>query len=548
MQYNKLNLNSEVSDLLVNSDFLRLVRTFINIYWINELLIDDKSSVFFDKLNTFQHKNENIEKIFSKWEILDELGFIFSHEEILSQFLDHIKETNIDKKLLSVYLEIADYLISIYNNKDTYPENMDVLSIRLKDKVWDILWKKELDNISLSITKNDFPTIWKKWFPIVKIDFDNLVDFYWDGYKDFLFAKVEDTEWNIFYHNHKWDIFLTNDWREIINVEYIYFFQEYSVLKVKTNDLQNSLEIRSKDGKTFDMPDWLWDILPWKLIDWDNELEYLILSKVRDWITKTTLFNIDWETVNLMDILKFINKWKESTIKMLELSLSKFEDINISSIKWIKTIGWVKFVELSLDLDEDYSEVENESFDIIIMESWKPLTDNNWEYIKHLFDIESFLWKELLWFGFTPFSIDGFIGSAWNVLTINDELIHTIDDTKMKFKWEEIFKINNNENFIIYESKVKKALDNLLWFNEIELEEYEYWFNLIFDDKDNFLIKNKKIDQLSCSSENWKLNILLYSNWVWESIEYRELITELNKEGKYKAILKQINILINTSL
>lgn len=545
---NNLSLNSEVSDLLVNIDFLRLVRTFINIYWLNELIIDDKSSDFFDKLNTFQYKNEELEKIFSKSELLDELGFLFSHEEILSSFLEYIKDIIIDKKVLYIYLEIADYLINIYNNKWTYPENIDIESVRLKDKVWDILWKWKLDNISLLITKNNFPTIWKKWFPIIKIDFDNVVDFYWDGDKNFLFAKVEDTEWNIFYHNYKGDIFLTNDWREIIDVEYIYSFQEYSVLKVKTNDLQNSLEIRSKDWKTFDMPEWLWDILPWKLIDWEKELEYLILSKIIDWVTKTTLFNIDWDTVNLMDILRFINKWKESTVKMLESLLSKFEDIDVSSIKWIKTIGWVKFVELSLDLDNDDPDVpwEPELYNIIMMESWKPLTDDNWEYIRYLFEIESFWWKELLWFGFTPFSIDGFIDSTWNVLTINDELIHTIDDTRMKFRWEEIFKINNDENFVVYESKVKKALDKLLWFNEIELKEDENWFSLIFEDKDNFLIKNKKIDQLSCSIENWKLNILLYSNWVWESIEYRDLISELKEEKRYLPILKQINILINT--
>lgn len=495
---NNLNANSEVWDLLINVDFLRLVKTFINIYCIDEILIDEKVIDFFDNLNAFQYKKDDVKEKFSKSELLDNLWFIFSHEEILSNFIEHIKYSDIDKGLLNVYLEIWDYLIKIYDNKDMYPDNIDIEAIRLKDKVWDILWKWELENISLLIAKNDFPTIWKKWFPIVRIDFDNVVDFYWDADKKFIFLKVEDSEGNIFYHNYKWDIFLTNDWREIVNVEYIYSFNKYSVLKVKTNDLQSSIEIISKDWNIFDMPD-IEDALPWKLVDWENELEYIILSKLIEWITKTTLFNNESDTVNLMDILKFINKWQDSKIKLLEKSLSKFEDINLSSIKWIKEIEWIKFVELSIDIEngDENDFVQETNFDIIMMDNWVPLTDDRWEYIKHLFEIESFLWKELLWFGFTPFSIDWFIDSNWTTFTINDKLVHTITwfeaksitDSRGTFKprftasnWNTFSKINDNENFIIKDGKIKNILNNLLWFNEEETEE-QNWFDLFFKEK-----------------------------------------------------------------
>jgi hypothetical protein len=53
--------------------------------------------------------------------------------------LEHINYSNIDKKLLDSYLEIGDYLMKIYSDKDMYPNNMEVESNRLKDKVGDIL-------------------------------------------------------------------------------------------------------------------------------------------------------------------------------------------------------------------------------------------------------------------------------------------------------------------------------------------------------------------------------------------------------------------------
>jgi hypothetical protein len=435
--------------------------------------------------------------------------------------------------------------MKIYSDKDMYPNNMEVESNRLKDKVGDILWKSEINNISLLIAKNNFPTIWKKWFPIVEIDFKNMIDFYGDGNIDLLFVKVKDSEWNIFFHNYKWDILLSNDWKEIIDIEYIYYFKWYSILKLKTNDLKTSFEVRNKKWNSFDIPSWLSDILPWKLIDWENELEFLILSKEINWINKTTLFNIDWETITLMDLIRFVNIWKSSTIQMLEKSLSKFNDIDVSYIKWVKTIWWVKFIELSLDY-EYVEEWEDSSYDVIMMESWVPLTDDKWEYVKQLFDFEEFWWKKLLGVGFTPFSIEWFIDSNWKVFTINDQLVYDIDNTNLNYKREDMYIINNDRDFIVSKSIIEKSLANLLWFNEIENEEeYEDWFNLFFEENDNLIIKNKKIDQLSCDKDNWDLSILLYSNWVSESITYRELIDELIKDKKYSEILKQINILIN---
>ena len=542
---NNLNSLSEVSDLLMNSDFIRLFKSFINIYDINDLFDDDKTLNFLYKINEFNHRKEKINENFSKNEIFDNLWFIFSYEEILSQFLEHINYSNIDKKLLDSYLEIGDYLMKIYSDKDMYPNNMEVESNRLKDKVGDILWKSEINNISLLIAKNNFPTIWKKWFPIVEIDFKNMIDFYGDGNIDLLFVKVKDSEWNIFFHNYKWDILLSNDWKEIIDIEYIYYFKWYSILKLKTNDLKTSFEVRNKKWNSFDMPSWLSDILPWKLIDWENELEFLILSKEINWINKTTLFNIDWETITLMDLIRFVNIWKSSTIQMLEKSLSKFNDIDVSYIKWVKTIWWVKFIELSLDY-EYVEEWEDSSYDVIMMESWVPLTDDKWEYVKQLFDFEEFWWKKLLGVGFTPFSIEWFIDSNWKVFTINDQLVYDIDNTNLNYKREDMYIINNDRDFIVSKSIIEKSLANLLWFNEIENEEeYEDWFNLFFEENDNLIIKNKKIDQLSCDKDNWDLSILLYSNWVSESITYRELIDELRKDKKYSEILKQINILIN---
>ena len=99
----------------------------------------------------------------------------------------------------------------------------------------------------LLIAKNNFPTIWKKWSPIEEADFDNMIDFFWDKDIDFLYLKVKDIEWNVFYHNYKWDILLTNDWREVIDIEYIYLFNGYSILKVKCKDLKTSIEIVKKN-------------------------------------------------------------------------------------------------------------------------------------------------------------------------------------------------------------------------------------------------------------------------------------------------------------
>jgi len=545
---NNLNSSSEVSDLLINSDFIRLFKSFVDIYDINDLFDDDKTLNFLDKISEFNYKKEELNNIFSKTEILYNLWFIFSYEEILSQFLEYINYSNIDKKLLDSYLEIGDYLMKIYSDKDMYPNNMDVESNRLKDKVGDILWKSEIDNISLLIAKNNFPTIWKKWFPIVEIDFKNMIDFYGDGNIDLLFVKVKDSEWNIFYHNYKWDILLCNDWKEIIDIEYIYYFKWYSILKLKTNDLKTSFEIRSKEWKSFDVPSWLSDILPWKLVDWENELDFLILSKEINWINKTTLFNIDWETITLMELIRFVNIWKPSTIQMLEKSLSKFNDIDVSYIKWIKTIWWAKFIELSLDY-EYVEEWEESSYDVIMLDSWVPLTNDNWEYIKKLFDFEEFLWKKLLGIGFTLFSIEWFIDSNWKTFTINDQLVYNIDNTNLNYKGEDMYIINNDKDFIVSKSIIEKSLANLLWFNEIQNDdvpelEYENWFTLFFEEDDNFILKNKKIDQLSFDKDNWDLSIFLYSNWVSESLSYRELIDELKKDKKYFKILNQINILM----
>ncbi len=545
---NTLTWDMEVSDLLINTDFLRMVKSFTNMYWINELFLDEKTNIFFSKFKDFKYKNENIEEIFTKWELLDNLGFIFSHEEILSNFLEYINYSNIDKKTLDLYLEVSDYLIKIYDNKDMYSDEINIVDNRLKDKIISIIWKSGIDNIHLSIAKNNFPTIWSKWFPIIKIDFDNIIDFYWDWNIDSIFVKVEDSDENIFYHNYKWDIFLTNDGKEIIDVKYLYHFKGYTILKVQTNDLLKSIEIRSKNWNVFDMPD-LDDVLPWKIVDWENELEYLVLSKNQNWITKTSLFDIYGDSINLMNILRFINKWKESTIKMLELSLNKFNDIDVAFIKWIKTISWVKFIELSLDLNYDEEMMwKPELFNIIMMDSWKPLTDDNWEYIRHIFELESFWWKELLWFWFTPYSIDWFIDSTWTILSLNDELVHTIDDIKMKFHDKKMFKINDDIEIIISEWKVQTILNWLLWFNEIENENNENGFDLFFEEKDNFIFKNKKIDQVSCFNHEWNINILIYSNWVSDIVDYKEFISELKKDNKYKNLLKQINILIKESL
>jgi hypothetical protein len=70
---NNLNSLSEVSDLLMNSDFIRLFKSFINIYDINDLFDDDKTLNFLYKINEFNHRKEKINENFSKNEIFDNL-------------------------------------------------------------------------------------------------------------------------------------------------------------------------------------------------------------------------------------------------------------------------------------------------------------------------------------------------------------------------------------------------------------------------------------------------------------------------------------------
>ena len=140
-----LTRESKAIDILKNRDFLRLFRVFILEYWknSNEENTQKLKEQFSRKtyIQDFQNKNEN--NLFLQFEKF------FNDNINLTIFLEFLKNYNIDEKLLNVFLEVWEFLQNISFNKWEYPKGFYNASDEYKTKIWDIIWKKPLENIKL---------------------------------------------------------------------------------------------------------------------------------------------------------------------------------------------------------------------------------------------------------------------------------------------------------------------------------------------------------------------------------------------------------------
>lgn len=171
-----LTIESEVSDLLINKNFLKFYRKFL-FHWSFNIDIFDKNTTVF--LEQFLDDDFDFSKIeLSKKEILNAIWDIFNIPASLNSFLEYLLlfNKNLDPKDSNLLIEISDYLIWVYNTSNRY-NDIWLAQKQLKTKVENIL-PREVNESRLKLFQAWFSQFTQDELPII-----------WADFKDFLYTE-----------------------------------------------------------------------------------------------------------------------------------------------------------------------------------------------------------------------------------------------------------------------------------------------------------------------------------------------------------------------
>lgn len=531
---NKIGLENEVSDLLINKEFLWALKDFLS-QWVilGSENLPKEAWEFLDNFTSCNLEDESCE--YTKEQLLKNIWTIFSVPIVLNSFLDFIDNDKIDLKEYQLHSEVLDYLFSIYNNSLRYKDDLTYVENELRTKVKNII-PREVNDIRLKLVQKGFPQFTDEQIPIVWAEFTDYIDVAkWAEPDVFVFLKIKDYVWKECYINREGSLLKDNDKKLITEIEYHFYFWDVLVLKYTNEDMETKLELTNTDSfASFD--NWFTDWRVWKLEDEDRVLDYLYLSKKDDeeWWVASWIFNKDINRVNALDIYNFISNWNFVDPKVLDI----LKGVEICKIWTLHTFSWIKFIELEVELGN------GEIMDCVLQENWKVLfyQENNQSqtsYVDHLEDEYAFIWRDFVWFGLTSYWLDGHIDAKWNVVKIRNELLVSLKKS-METKNETYYILNWNSKKLISELEVIRELELYTGFDE---HKDNLAVELFFENKDEFYYEDVMLKWVKWKiNDEWKIEVsLIKSDFSKIDVSYKKFISIFDQNKNYKRVLTEFN-------
>jgi len=536
-----LSIQDEVSDLLINKDFLRFFKKFLLQWAVDMNYLQTETYNFLEVFLNDNLDSTNLD--FSKKEILFAIWNIFSIPIVLNSFLDYIFrfKNHLDFKEYQLLSEVADYLISVYNNADRY-NDIWLIEEQLKTKVKNIL-PREVEEIRLKLFQKKFPQFTQEDLPIVWADFKDYIDVLkWGDTQNHVYLKIKDYSWRDYYINRNWRFLIDNSWKNIIQVYYYFYFWNYLVAKFRNEHMETILEIT--DIETFDyVSNWYTDAINWELNDGDwNILEYLYLSREENLDIVSWVFDKEINRIDILDILKFLNPEDAET---LTLTLDLLKWMKVSKIWKLHIINWYKFLELEIESTyiDKIDWVERPIYnDIVLADNWKVIFDkksdyDGIEYAKQLLDEYYIFWKKFIGFVLDRNNLSWHIDANCELVKVNWENLISLKKHHLKILGGEDFYILNwDDKKIISESSILKQLSKYKSFDLKEVKVY-------LDEDTYFDYQNSQITWIY-----WELKKdgSVQVSLLWEgdtsiNISYRDLIELLKNSKKTKKVLTFFN-------
>lgn len=559
-------------DLFINKSFISVFNDFlISLTDKDDIQKLIKSQIEIDDIENILNAIYSIEKLdsnLSTKELFLICSAILSNHAMLSAFIDFIgfnskealKNTEwlneelfiiFSKKDINLLVELFQYNLNIYSKRNDF--ETDIIELRIKDKVDNIIWTINLTEPSLVLTKLWFSSVVKKWeknLLINRVYQDSLIDIKWNDY-----IRVEDYYMNSYYIWKDWNVLELDNWRYLsdINKKSITdwywllmkvtddFKEEYIVLNNEVFDSNYDIEFDEYDQKNISKMT-NFSIKTFKL-NWKDirfyEMENNLWKKI---------FNQDFETLNvawILDILWFDldnDNILDSTYMFLDENLIWLEEIydfdgqKFAKVKVRKQSEFSTVNFMSEEEREEYTRKER-FFTFIIWWNWKILMSWEWNVVYSLNSKENILWKELISYSNWPSSIiDWYIDWNSNFVTIGWEILYDIHMEHLSLWDDKIYKINNNKFYP--KSKLLSELSNYSWITDPS-------FQIYFNNDDNIIYNWYIIDELSVVIKS-KTEVIFRFNNLWENISvlsYWQLI-KFCKDNNYD----ELSVFINENL
>ncbi len=553
-----INSSSKAIDILKDSDFLRLFRYFILNYWkdykktdknINSLILDFEKDNF---LEIFKTKNEsNLFKQFYKF---------FSDDLNKVVFLDTIREFDLDLQKLNIFLNIWEYLESIWKKQEQYWKEFYSACDKYKKNITDVLEINQINNISSLLIQNWYSNISPFNLVIKDCDFENKITYETLNWKiDFIWCV--DEEKNIFYQNIAWKILKDWEWKIIthIDVNSIKRFWDYRIFCFTNEDWEGKIQIDPEinfwinsenniDWNSFNVKEISYkeDTIDENedIIEVEEKMQYLLIND-DNW---RRLLNYELDEISILDLLRFLHRNNPITINAIEKTLSRLNEISVENIVQIYNVNGIKFIELESfikSVNYNVDEIEEEIDHFVMLDNWKVLTDNTeyWEvYIYSLWKIQNFLDNEFISFSLTQEKkINWYIDSFWKVVKIWEYRLYSLEKLPFTKSWENYYKLNWKDNLIFSEQYLLKEFSKYDSFNEKTTQ-----FKIVMEWWEKIEINQRRYDEVIwILNDFWDVKFYL-KYWEYkEKIEYNKLLKWLQKTESWKEALKLLNQTLN---
>ncbi len=239
--FNILDIDSEAIDILKDSDFLRLFKYFILIYW-KDNKGDRNISILFknfsrkDFLEYFQNKNN--------YNLFNQFYKFFSDDLNKKVFFDTIREFELNQRKLSLFLNIWEYLQEIWDKSKKFPSWFYNISDEYKKWIWEIIKNREVNDLSSLLLEKWYSNISPFNLIVKDYDFWNSITYQSLNW-EYTFVWCIDEGNNIFYQNASWEILRDDENKIITNIDVfsIKFFWDFRVFSFINEDWEWKIQI-----------------------------------------------------------------------------------------------------------------------------------------------------------------------------------------------------------------------------------------------------------------------------------------------------------------